>query len=264
MRKGEIIAGSLSGLSCIAALDAYVGTGTSSWLADICFSGDAPTPMIDGMPVMEDHSKHAAYFASASLTFLAIALGWEFAETQISKLGPSEPQDTQRKRLLACIIYVATAAQKANQRVIDSTFRQITGFELEQGEAKSAFVFLMRDGAPDLHRILNGATKRERNTLLRTVVQTWVTHGMDSEQATAVTERIVALLGFEPDDMCAVLDRLWLKDQANKGLQATLNWAMIVIKQVFLLTAIGSRKAGKALTPYARRITSRALTAIQR
>ena len=75
MRKGEIVAGSLSGISFLAALDAYVGTGTSSWLADICFSGEAPPPMVEGMPPMEDHSKHAAYFASAGLTFSGRSAG---------------------------------------------------------------------------------------------------------------------------------------------------------------------------------------------
>ncbi|MEO9826956.1 MAG: hypothetical protein ABJF50_21360 [Paracoccaceae bacterium] len=264
MQKGEIVLGSLSGLSCIAALDAYVGTGTSSWLADICFSGDAPPPMIDGMPPMEDHSKHAAYFASASLTFLAGALGWEYAETKLAKLAQTEPLETQRKRLLSCIIYVATAANKANQRVVDSTFQIITGFDLEQDEAKDAFDYLMREGAPDLHLILAGATKRERQNLLRAVVQTWATHGMDSEQATAVTERIVALLGFDQNDMCTALDRLWLKEQASSGLRTTYKISRTAALKAGRATVTGAKSTGQFLAPHARRITTRALTAIQR
>lgn len=264
MRKGEIALGSLSGLSFVAALDAYIGTGTSSWLADICFSGDTPPPMIEGLPMAENHTKHAAYFASAGLTFLAAALGWEFAASQCAKLTKSEPRGTERKRILACIIYVATAANCANRRVIEGAFEDITGYELEPTEAKSAFDFLMHDNAPDLDRLLSGAAKRERKSLLRAVVQTWSMHGMDSEQSTAVTERIVALLGFDQDDMCKALDRLWLKDQANTGLKVAYKASRIAAQKAFQATLAGAKTTGEALAPHVRRLTTRALVAIKR
>jgi hypothetical protein len=263
MKKGEIISGSLSGVSFLAALDAYVGTGTSSWLADICFSGDAPPEMIEGMP-MENHSKHAAYFASAGLTFLAAALGWEFAETQVGKLQRQDPQGTERKRILSCIIYVATAAKCANKNVIDSAFRSVTGFDLEPTEAKEAFAFLMRDNAPDLHRILAGADAKERQRLLRAVVQAWSMHGLDSAQSTAVTERIVTLLGFDQDDICTTLDRLWLKDQARKSLRvscaATQSGVQKACRTAFAVTKI----VGKLLGSYLRRAGAGIVVGISR
>lgn len=264
MRKGEIVTGSLSGVSFLAAADAYIGTGTSSWLADICFSGDAPAPMIEGTPMEENHSKHAAYFASVGLTFLAGALGWEFAESQIAKISGARVQGTKRKRVLACIIYVSTAADCANKSVIESTFSEVTGDTLEPGEAKSAFDFLMCKEAPDLHRILGGASKREQKTLLHAVVQTWATHGMDSEQSTAMTEHIVDLLGFDQDDMCAALDRLWLNKQASSGLRAIIMASWKALQSASEFSAMAAKTIQQRLTSYARRVTSRAFLGIKR
>lgn len=265
MRKGELATGALSGLSFLAALDAYVGTGTSSWLADICFSGGEPAPMIEGMPVMENHSKHAAYFASAGLTFLAAALGWEYAEEKAAKLTANiPPEGTARKRILASIIYVATAAECANKQVIEGNFEKVTGHTLAPGEAKDAFDYLMRENAPELDRILAGASEKERHALLRVVVMTWSAHGMDSENATLVTERIVALLGFDQDDICKTLDRLWLKDQANTGAKATYKLTRAGLQKAARATLQGAKATGEALAPHARRISSRAFSAIQR
>lgn len=264
MRKGETVTGALSGVSFLAAADAYAGTGTSSWLADICFSGDAPAPMIEGMPMEGNHSKHAAYFASAGLTFLAGALGWEYAETQVAKWAGSKPQGVKRKRMLACIIYVSTAADCANKQAIESTFKSLTGQSLEPDEAKSAFDALMCKNAPELQLILGGATKRERKALLHAAVQTWATHGMDSEQATAVTEHIVDLLEFDQDDMCAALDRLWLKEQANSGLRSIYKTSLSTFKSACRATLAGAKNMRRVLAPHARRLTARAFVAIKR
>ncbi len=265
MRKGELATGALSGLSFLAAFDAYVGTGTSSWLADICFSGGAPAPMIEGMPVMENHSKHAAYFSSAGLTFLAAALGWEFGEEKVAKLTANTPlEGTARKRVLATIIYVTTASESANKQVIESAFEKVTGDTLGPREAKEAFDYLMRENAPDLHRILAGATPKESHALLRSVVMTWSAYGMDSENATLITERIVAILGFDQDDICKTLDRLWLKDQANTGAKATYKITRTGLQKAARATLQGAKATSEALAPHARRISSRAFAAIQR
>lgn len=265
MRKGELATGALSGLSFIAALDAYIGTGTSSWLADICFSGGAPAPMLEDMPVMENHNKHAAYFASAGLIFLAAALGWEFTTDQAAKLtANAAPEGTARKRMLASIIYVTTAAKCANKQVVDGAFEKATGHSLGPNEAKDAYDYLMRANAPDLHRILAGATKKEGHALLRAVVMTWSEHGMDSENSTVVTERIAALLGFDQDDICKTLDRLWLKDQANMGAKATYKLTRTGVQKAARATLQGAKATSEVVIPHARRIGSRAYAAIQR
>ncbi len=264
MNKGEIVFGSFSGLGFVAALDAYVGTGTSSWLADICFSGNAPPSMIESMPMEENHSKHAAYFTSAGLTFLAAALGWEYAETQLAKLKQTEPQGVERKRILACIIYLATAADCANKHTIEIAFERITGFQLGDKEAKDAFDFLMRAKAPDLHRLFSGASQKERQKLLQATVLTWAAHGMDSKQSTAMAEHMVALLEFDQDDMCTALDRLWLKERANSGVKATYKAARSGLKVAYRATLSGAKTTSEFLTPHARRLTSRALVAIKR
>lgn len=263
MRKGEIVTGSLSGLSFLAAFDAYAGTGTSSWLADLCLSSGASAPMIEGMP-MEDHSSHAAYFTSAGLTFLAAALGWEYAETQAAKLTRSEPQGTARKRLLATIVYVVTAANCANRKVIDQAFHSATGYALGPTEAKEAYAFLMKEDAPDLHRILAGASRQEQKSLLHSLVLTWAAHGMDSEQSTKVTEHIVTLLGFDQDDICKTLDRLWLKDKGNKGFRAACRLAGKGAQSGYRLLRRATLATGHFLAPYARQLGTRVLTTIQR
>ena len=263
MRKGEIATGSLSALSFLAAFDAYAGTGTSSWLADLCLSGDAPVPMIDGMP-MENHSTHAAYFASAGLTFLSAALGWEYTQIQIAKLKSSEPLGVEPKRILAAIIYITSAAGCGNQRGVDQAFETAIGHRLSLNEAKDAYSFLMRNEAPDIHRIFAGASEKERRTLLRAVVLTWASNGMDPEPATRVTERLVALLGFTQDDICKTLDRIWLKERANKGLHTSYRLFKSASLAAFRTARKASRITMHALAPHARQLKTRAFTAIER
>ena len=176
----------------------------------------------------------------------------------------TEPQGTTRKRLLACIIYVVAAADRGNLRVIENLFEKCTGFTLAENEAKEAFIYLMDDKAPELRRILAGASDKERQVLLRTAVQTWSAHGMDSETATMVTERIVSHLGFDQDDICKTLDRLWMKEQANTGAKVTYKAARAVAKTTIRATVRGTQATARAIAPHARRLGTRAYSAIQR
>jgi hypothetical protein len=263
MRKGEIVAGSLSGLSFLAAFDAYAGTGTSSWLADLCLTGNAPPPdRMEGMP-MEDHTQHAAYFASAGLSFLAVALGWEFAEAKLARALSGEPTGLARKRLLAVIIYVTAACEKPKKSAALQFFYDLTGHVLPGEEADSAYAYLMRPGAPELDRILAGASKRERRQLLRAAVWTWSGCGMDSDQSTRVTECIVSLLGFDQDDICKTLDRLWFEKRVRSGLVVVCRTTVRVLKTAFRLVARAARASYDIVMPFAVQSGRRMLTMIQ-
>ena len=263
MRKGEIAAGSLSGLSFLAAFDAYAGTGTSSWLADLCLSGDTSAPMIEGMP-MEDHTQHAAYFASAGLTFLAVALGWEYIETRVARMFATEPTGLARKRLLAVLIFIIATSERPRKSAVVRSFETLTGHVLPEEEAEHAFRYLMREDAPDLSRILAGASTRQRRLLLRAAVQTWSAHGMDSDQATRVTECIVELLGFEQDAICRTLDRLWLEDRARTGFSAICRIAVKVSHLTYRASMRALKTSIAFLAPHARQIGARARATIQR
>ena len=178
--------------------------------------------------------------------------------------GGSAAEGRARKRLLAVVIHIFAASAKTDRSAVLQTLKSLTGQDLSAHQVEKVFAYLLREDAPDLERILAGADRRERRFLLRAAVQTWSAFGIDSDQATLVTERIVGLLGFEPDAICTTLDRLWLEDRARAGFFAACR-AMAKLSRLIFRTGLRAMRALITLVaPHARQLGTRALASLQR
>ncbi|NNE89846.1 MAG: hypothetical protein HKN27_17395 [Silicimonas sp.] len=189
---------------------------------------------------------------SRSLSKLSVLMDFDTSSTQSESL--------ERKRLLAVIIHVIGPEKCCEHSSIEHAYKTMTGETLLPNETDKAVGYLMREKAPSLSRILSGTGRSERRNLLKAAVFTWSTHGMDSDHSTKVTEQIVQMLGFDQDDICKTLDRLWVKERTRLGVSAVAHASYAVLRNI--VKAL--RFAAAQMAPHAKHLGIRALASLQR